>query len=497
MLSENIFSLDIQDDLITGVLLKTSSKETVVVGCGAAIVTPGSMESGIEEVMEQAGFTDETCRVSFAAHHFFFRQLCLPFSDQRKVDKILPFELEETAPLQIENLVIDGIASDAAGDDSVVIAGMVDRNFLAEKLAQLQSLGVDPEIITISGLQTAMKMASFVREKEDFLLLDIGLQRCTVFIVKDDTLSLVRSIPFDAKELTGYTFDNVLAPPSPQKSKTVARTFGDLSAAVKSTCFMAQLGNLSLPIFLSGSVGRTVEATQYLGEYLNGDVQRCELHSLPSLAIVDEIKERWVPGSMDAALSLGMRARKTQKGFNFRKEEFSKKSSLREYRHLISKAVIPLAVSVILAISFLGYDTGAKKRERAELQQKIHGVFKETLPGVTRIVDPVKQLELRIVEQRRRTNSEKSGTGALSVLDVLAEISKRIPPAYQVKMTRLVVEKNDLRIKGNTDNFNTVDNIKKVLEKSPYFETVTISSANLAPRGGEIRFELKLQLGGA
>jgi Tfp pilus assembly protein PilN len=81
------------------------------------------------------------------------------------------------------------------------------------------------------------------------------------------------------------------------------------------------------------------------------------------------------------------------------------------------------------------------------------------------------------------------------VVDLLRDISLRIPESVDVQMTRIVVDPDTLLIKGDTDNFNTVDTIKKGLEASTDINKVTISSANLDRSGKRVQFEMKLELG--
>jgi general secretion pathway protein L len=495
-MAEDIFSLDIQDDLITGVIVKTGAQVTTVTNCGAALVMDRPLDEVIAEVMEQVGYTDEACRVSLAAHNFYFRQLSLPFSDKKKIDKILPFQLEETAPQPIDTLIIDGIPTKEQAEESEIIAAMISREYLAESLAMLQTLNIDPEIITVSGVQTASRVASITSEDQDFVVMDIGLQRCTVIICKGGKVCLVRSLPFDSKGLSGYHYEESWKKPVAKNPGSGGRTFAELSSSVKITCFLTQEMAEDIPIFLCGPVGLTAEAQKFLSEYFVGEVNVCGLEKLPAINFGLEAENEWVPGLMDSALATGLRPLKTQRGFNFRKDEFSRKVSIKEYSHLLSKAVVPLVALVVLAIGTFIYDTNGLKRKKTDLDNQIQAIFSETLPGVAKSRTPVAVLQGRVNEEKQRTASDKTGSGADKMLDVLAEISGRIPDHLQVKVTRLVVEKTDLRIKGNTDNFNTVDNIKKVLEQSPLFNSVTISSATLAPKGGEIRFEFKLQLSG-
>jgi hypothetical protein len=57
----------------------------------------------------------------------------------------------------------------------------------------------------------------------------------------------------------------------------------------------------------------------------------------------------------------------------------------------------------------------------------------------------------------------------------------------------MVVDPDTVRISGDTDTFNAVDNIKNGLEPSAHFSGVTITSANLDRAGKRVRFEMKLQ----
>jgi Tfp pilus assembly protein PilN len=83
-----------------------------------------------------------------------------------------------------------------------------------------------------------------------------------------------------------------------------------------------------------------------------------------------------------------------------------------------------------------------------------------------------------------------------TIVHLLAEISATIPSTLDVRLARFVVDDTGLRIKGNTDTFNSVDAIKKGLEQSSAFSNVEISTATLDAKTSKIRFELKLTMKG-
>jgi general secretion pathway protein L len=49
-------------------------------------------------------------------------------------------------------------------------------------------------------------------------------------------------------------------------------------------------------------------------------------------------------------------------------------------------------------------------------------------------------------------------------------------------------------ISGDTDSFNSVDNIKSNLEKSDIFKKIVISAANIDKFDKRVRFKLKVNL---
>lgn len=495
-MAKTLFSIDIRDDYVSGVLFQITSKAVVVEGCSSAWVEERPIKDVIRDVMELAGVRDGICRVSFPAEHFFFRNLSLPFTDIGKIRKILPYELEESAPMEIHNLLVDAISAKSAENGSEIIAVMAERKFFAERLALLLELGLDPEIITISGLQTAVRLSDSDDCPSDFILLDIGLKWANMFVVQDKNIVLIRPLYLGNDGFSEDSpFDDELSPVTSQASKPTPSGYKRLATSMKHTLLVVNIENL--PIYLTGPDGRRQGLAEYLQNIFGVETKCFDLlKEIPFVKVAPNLKARWIPEIMDQALALGMRSGRSRKWLNFRKGDFAKKISIRQHRHLISRVAAATAV-LILSICFsclYSYTSG--KAEEKKLTQQIRSVFSKTLPAVSRVVDPIQQLQVEINKLKQATNDGGIGT-KYGVLDILAEISRSIPTTLKVHLTLMMVDEKSVRLKGTTDNFNTVDNIKKKLEKSSYFSSVGISSANLAPKGNEIRFELRLRLRGA
>jgi type II secretory pathway component PulL len=211
----------------------------------------------------------------------------------------------------------------------------------------------------------------------------------------------------------------------------------------------------------------------------------------PFIKIEPDVWSSYRPELMDRILAHVFKNGKKSGGFNFRKDDFRKKKSLREYRDLLLKVAVPLCIVIISVSAYAGYEFSSLNAEQERLRQQITAVFKETLPEVTRIVNPVQQLQVKNNEIRR---TYSPGGAGYTIIEILTELSARIPAKYSVKVVRMVADMNTIRLKAVTGDFNTVDNVQKELEKSQYFSNVVISSANQSVQGDEVNFELKLEL---
>lgn len=496
---DDLLAIDIQDDVVSGVLLESGTKVAVVRGYGVVSMQGASLAEALAEIVRQTGFEEGDCRVSIGAGKFFFRNLVLPFADTRTVEKVLPFELEELTSYKIDDLHLDFLPSaPVSNDDGMeIVAAMIERDYFAETLAVFSAQGLDPEIFAVSGLQTAASLVSTEGEIRTFVVLDIGFRQTTLVLVNDGKIGVIRSLAVDAERMAGFTLSLTDAKVSVENSVRIPEIVHRLILQVEQTLISvgrSDLFELGAPCFISGGVGLYPAVFELLKNELALEVQPCNIAKQPLLKIEPSSELPWNPAIMNRALALATWKRKGFSIFNFRRGAFRKQYSLKNLREMAITFAIPLGLICVGLFGFFWWEYSNLEQRRDALHDEIVAVFQETLPEVTRLVNPVQQLQVKIDETRNMYSSGNQKRGNLNKLALLSELSSRIPQTLPIRITRLVADQNDVRIKAETSDFNTVDNVKRVLEKSGLFRAVIISSANLAPKGGEVRFELKLEL---
>ncbi len=493
---DSLLAIDIHEDLVSGVLLDTEHRTSVVRGYGVASLQEMSLAEAVADIVRQTGYQQGDCRVSLDAKEFFFRNLILPFVDRRKVEKVLPFELEELTSHRMDELHLDFLPSVSKGSGTDILAAMIDRSFFAETLALFQSQGLDPEIIGVSGLQAASSIAANAEDEHSFVVLDVSFKQTTLILVDAGKLALIRSLAIDSEDIAGFAFSTTDCKVVAEKPEGFGEIIRQLVLPLEQTLISVGRSHLletKAPCYINGGVGLFPDVFELLKSSLPLSVQPCNIAEQPLLKIEPSESIPWNPAIMNRPLALATWKKKDPAVLNFRKGDFKKQQSLKKVRKSLMAVSIPLGLLLFGLIGFSWWEFKDLESKRNILQDEVNAVFKETLPEVNRIVNPVQQLQIKIDETRDVFHAGSQGQENIRKLAVLAELSARIPESLQINISRLVADQDDVRIKAETRDFNTVDNVKKELEKSNMFGSVVISSANLAPKGGEVRFELKLE----
>jgi general secretion pathway protein L len=260
--------------------------------------------------------------------------------------------------------------------------------------------------------------------------------------------------------------------------------------------FQVESGTELLPekVFLTGPGGLVPAITLIMANELGMPVSLLDLRvTAENIQLNQDLGNIYNPLLMDNGLALAIRESKKGKGFNFRREEFQLKTQFVKLKKELIQASIYGSIILVLFCINLGVGYHDLKKRTANLDRQITGIFTQTFPEITTIVDPLHQMKTKISELKEISGATP-GTGMQrTVLEILNDISGRIPGELNLQVDRMVIDQDGVQIRGATDTFNTVDNIKKGLESSEMFRDVVIASANLDKSGKGVRFEIKME----
>ncbi len=477
-MAEIIICLDITEDAITAVRVERQAKVLVIVECNSVSLHSLTLEEGLARLGKMVDLSSKgDSRLSLGGEFFSFRNLSLPFVDRKKIRQVLPYELESSSVVEPEKLHMDFLVSGTDGEEADIIAAALEKDIFSGLLASLNAVGFDPDSVEIRSGRVALHLAGVLRG--DCLFLDRYGSLVGLFFVRNGRIVLVRTLSLEpAGEKDG----------SDRGELFIRR--------LKQTLLGARLARSKKNAFTICFFGDSSDLDDALSRFADSEgveVKKYCLTDQPLIKIDPSLQKRYNGEVMDAAFSLAIKEKGKNSLLNFRRDEFRKTKGSMPLRGMYLKVGVFLLIVLAVAGAYLGYDYRVTSGRHTALKQQIVSVFKETLPRVKRVVNPVRQLQAEINELKK-TYKNNEFTSGYGIVPLLAEISARIPPSYPIEVRRMVIDTDMVRMNGTTTDFNTVDNIQKELEKSSYFQDVTISSASQDTDGEGVRFELRLNL---
>ncbi|MFV0438378.1 MAG: GspL/Epsl periplasmic domain-containing protein [Desulfopila sp.] len=493
---ENLLAIDLYEKTVSWLVLEQDQKALAVTSYGVASLQDMTLAEVLTTKVRARERRWEECRVSLGGTIFSYRNLQLPFADPAKIEKILPLELEELTFYDMALHQFDFLQAGAGEEGAEIVSALIEKRHIAETIDQLALAGLDPAIIGVSGVEMAAVLLSMVGAGKTFVLLDTVVRESTLVLVRDGVIALVRSSVVDAEAIAGFSLslpDAGVVVTAPGRISEVGRKLVQFVEQTLISIGGSSLLEEDVPCYVNGVVGMYPAVFEILDKGLALDLRACNIAGQPLLRIEPGAGLPWNPAYMNRALALALWNRRCRPIFNFRKGEFKKQPSLKYLGRMAKSAAISLLGVAVVVVAFCWWEYSDLAKRRDALQSQILAVFHAALPEVTRVVNPVQQLQVQINQAQGLSLQSGRDRHNRTKLDLLAELSTRITGNLTIRITRLVADQEEVRITGETDNFQTVDNVKRELEKSDLFRAVTINSANLAPQGGEIRFELKLE----
>ena len=496
---EKILGLDINEDFISAVQVRSGLKGYQITACGSVMIQEDQgPDDALKDLFDRMDLKSDAFVASIPGENVSYRNLQMPFRDPKKIRQTLSFEIEGMVPFSIEDLIVDFLINGQA-DQSEILAASVTKDYISEYLSRLQPYRINPGILDIRCVPTVSRLLRQEGIADCGLFLDIGKKRATMILYLKGRIVLVRTFGFQDRQLPGPDLYQHTANNKDRDTEMPEK----IEPALKSLCTRVRntlhafgyLHNIPFrteKVFFTGISGLFPETEALLSRFLDVPAEQIDLGMDKRVHMDENIARTWNPPLMNGALSLALRDTKGRQGFNFRKDEFEIKKGYFGPKREFRKAAIFLMIIFSFLAADMSVDYYFLKKKYNDLGQEITGLFKQMFPDVKRIVDPLQQAKVKINEIKASTISIPGINHNNKILDLLRDISERIPKSLDIQITRMGIDPEKVRISGKADTYSTVDSMKNELAASAYFTEVTITSTNLDRAGKGVRFEIKL-----
>ncbi len=195
------------------------------------------------------------------------------------------------------------------------------------------------------------------------------------------------------------------------------------------------------------------------------------------------------------AIALALRGSpRSTTNLNLRQDEFARRLDFSRYLRDFRLTGILAAIVAVLAVVSFGTRSVVESRRAAGVERQIAALYAELLPGSTLPAKPL--AELRNVVRNANDRAEFLGVyrGNLSALDLLSEISKRIPEHLEIVFQELSIDRQTIRIRVIASSFEAADRLGEELSKFGPFAQARVGSSERDKRTGSVKFNVTISL---
>jgi len=481
-MSRQVLAIDIRHQSIAAVLLSAGLKSTSIVACHRVPIDTAeenekALASALATLTQQFSMTTPDVVVGLPADQAIYRNLQVPFKEEKKIRQVLPFELEPNLPVPVDRLVIDYIATDDTGVGTLLTAA-IDRQHVDDTIEALGTVGLRPQLIVPGDFPLASTILSFgdqVPDQAFFLSLDTDT--ATLFLLDRKKITLARSMV--ANHIMGSGPDNLA---SKIRQTLIAYAEGAADG------FHPDI------LYIGGPASADPSVVERLAAAMEMQLQPVDLQHMTSIVDTDAVTGQWSAPLMDGALALAMVEIERLPCPVFHRTGSTLRNYWTAYRQYVRVPAILLAVVLLLGLSGVLIENHLLQKQADSLDRQIEEIFKETFPQSRRVGDAADQMRSELKKQRTGSIDVAEDVPQVNTIDILMQLSRSIPKEIDVLFTRLVLGGDGLTLSGETTAFNVVDEIKNGLEQNGMFQAVTIASANMEKSGSKVRFILKLTL---
>ncbi|MEE3332582.1 MAG: pilus assembly protein PilM [Myxococcota bacterium] len=440
------------------------------------------------------------------------RRMEFPFRDQKRLAAAVPFEVEGETPFELEDVLVDWEIVGGDRSRAELAVSIAPRRAVSETLDSLHEAGCKPRVLESDGLALANLHTAFGWEGTR-LVLDVGHETTSYCVVRDGSPLTARTIRVGGRHITealakqqnwsleeaehakcedgifhvGFESASPAAVAVLDRiAREAARTLDGVESLLGGPT-TKQVGG----VVLVGGSARLHRFDEYLSERIGIQASRPEVppegEGAALLAAGD-------PAMFASALALALRgtARATTRG-DFRQEEFAYRTN---FKSLLGRDLRPTAI-LAGAVATLGLATAATsvtlESQRADtIVAEIARLYEEAA-GKPPVGNAVQALGDDLYSARDRADFLGVYGGNLSALDLLSELSGRIPADLDIRVLEINITGRVIRLKVAAKDFEAAERLTSVLSSEAPFEAAEVKGGIESTKDGT-RFTVTISL---
>ncbi|MFO7568448.1 MAG: type II secretion system protein GspL [Smithellaceae bacterium] len=501
-----IVGLDIGAETIKAVAVVAKGRTGVRVRAAETVrLTPDTdPEAALKALAEKMAQTVSRVVISLPASDVMFRQITLPFRDDGRIRKTLPFEIEPLLPVPVDDVYLDYMKLSAGK----LLVAAARRQHVKKWIQRVEAVLGPVSAVEVSGVLLHAASAPSGSANGPGIVLDVGESVTTAVFCDAGAIIELRSFAFGGQTITNALardldcdFD---AAETVKQSGRYPQDSVEVRAACRSFCdqlqntieFMALSETMSKsPVYLTltGGGALFLPLHKQLEETFGLTPDVLDVAGSGPLDIDPKAQASFQPQVFNTALAAAKRAWSTKRLLNFRAGDPAAARAGAGLQGQIRRLSVLGAVIVLLFTAGVYLDYHTQALQAARLKEQIRVLFvRHVGPGAV-MVDPLRQMENKLSESQKSYGLQE-GMSDVTVVDLLREISARVTPSVDLTLTSFYYENKVALLKGEARSMDDVTAVKNELANSAHFKEAALGATSMASDGSKVNFDLRLEL---
>jgi general secretion pathway protein L len=515
-MAQRILGLDLGASAVKAVLLESSFRGYAVidharapVGAVAPPALPtdaqapappaGAFErqaAAVRALVAERGWTFDSAVVAFPGAGVSANVVTLPFTDPKRIEQTIGFEVEGLIPFDLSDVAWDWQALTVREGRTELLVAVARQAEVAALLAALGGAGVDPMAVLPAGTayaslalagaiagdrapppDAAGPAAPDVAAAPADLVVDLGDERTSLAILAAGACEGARTFAFGAAQLERAGEDPA------ELRRALVPLARELRATLRA--WRARAGGRPVGrLLLAGEAARVPAIADALRPEVEGVVAPLALAPPAADALPGEDAPAYA-----LALALALRGHLGARAgrLNLRRGALA---FTRDFEHLRGRLVrLGLYAALVLAVAAVssGVKAFALARQEAALDRAL-------CEAETKIIGKCFPNFEEAQAVLRGKGSLASVLPRVSAVELFGELAAKVPETVPVRLDRIEITKDKLHLQGTTDAAENVDRIAGALKGSRCFADARSGGARRRANDGKFEFSIDASL---
>lgn len=524
-MAQRILGLDLGAHAVKAVLVESTYRGFSVVATGRTPVAPGGdlplparHAAAVKALLAGGGLAFDAAVVAFPGSGLSSVVVTLPFTDPRRIEQTVGFEIEGQIPFDLAEVAWDWQPLATRDGKTDLLVGVTRKEELAAVVTALGEVGVDPRAIlpaapAYASLFALGAIAPLPPPAEGEApaegpppaeaLVDVGHERTSIAVVAGGACEAARTFAFGTSQLV-RALARELRVPEEEASRALAaedggaslgpgagdvlvRALAPLVRELRATlrAWRARVGQRRVGrLSLAGEVARLPVLSAALAPEVEGPVAPLAFAG----PAAEKIGPAEAPG-LALPLALALRGHQGSRAprLNLRRGDLAFTRDFEHVKGKLARLGAYAALVLLLAVASAGVKAFALARQEKALDRALCDAQQKILG---KCYPDFEQAESIL---RGRTTPGAS-LPRVSAVDLFAELTEKVPANVPYRFERIEVTRDKLHLQGTTDAPENVDRIVGGLKGSRCFADARSGGARRRSSDSKYEFSIDASL---